>query len=152
MQVETVKDVLQWTREFHEYLASCMRHCSEGNESTRTKLLLDYLATHESNLARFIEGFTRSGDASVLNTWCYDYLDRHPIVRHEKCNNAFSNLNTDQTIGVILWQHQQVIALYRGLASRIDAPSVRELLDELLEVEEHEAQLMAHSTNRLADL
>lgn len=53
---------------------------------------------------------------------------------------------------VIIDQHQQVIELYRYLASRADIPSAKELLETLRSLEEHEVMRMAQSSNRFGDL
>jgi len=152
MQVETLKDVLNWSREFHQHLASCMHHCADQNESERAKLLLDYLADHEQKLVVVLDGFKKTADVKALNTWCLEYLDKHPIIRHEKCDKPFAQMNADEIITEITHQHGQVIELYRYLRGRDAAPSYRELLDQLLSLEEHEAMRMTQAANRLHDL
>lgn len=152
MQVETLKDVLNWTREFHQHLASCMRHCSGENESERAKLLLDYLSDHEQKLVEVLDGFLDSADEKALGTWCYEYLDKHPIVRHDKCDKPFAQMNADEIITEITHQHGQVIELYRYLRNRDAALSWQELLDQLLSLEEHDAMRMSQAANRLHDL
>ena len=32
MQVETIRDVLNWTVTFHKNLKDCLKHCSEQNK------------------------------------------------------------------------------------------------------------------------
>lgn len=152
MQVETLKDVLNWTREFHQYLASCMQHCADKNESERAKLLLDCLADHEQKLVEALDGLGKTADSKALNTWCLEYTDKHPIIRHEKCDKLFAQMNVDEIITEITHQHGQVIELYRYLRGRDAAPSYRELLDQLLSLEEHEAMRMTQAANRLHDV
>ncbi len=152
MQIETLRDVLNWTRGFHQHLASCMRHCAGENESERAKLLLDYLSAHEQKLVEVLDGFRETADVKALNTWCLEYLDKNPIVRHELCDKPFAEMNADEIITEIIHQHGQVIELYRYLRGRDAAPSCWELLDQLLSLEEHEAMRMAQAANRLHDL
>jgi len=152
MQVETLKDVLNWTREFHQHLANCMHHCASQNESKRAKLLLDYLADHEQKLVEVLDGYLETADAKALNTWCLEYLDKNPIVRHELCDKPFAQMNADEIITEITHQHEQVIELYRYLRGRDAAPSYRELLDQLLSLEEHEAMRMSKAAKHLDDL
>lgn len=68
MQVETLKDVINWTREAHQHLASCMQHCAGENESARAKLLLDYLTDHEQKLVKVLDEFEETANVSALNT------------------------------------------------------------------------------------
>jgi hypothetical protein len=59
MQVETLKDDLNWTREFHQHLASCSRHYASQNESARAKHLFGYLADHDQKLVKVLGGFKK---------------------------------------------------------------------------------------------
>lgn len=152
MQIETLKDVLHWTREFHQHLSQCLSHCAGKNTDERARMILAYLSDHEKALSQVISGFEASGDEQVLNTWCYEYVNKHPIVRHVHCDAAFADLDATQIMAVIVDQHQQVIELYRYLASRADIPSASELLEALRSLEEHEMMRMAQSANRFGDL
>lgn len=152
MQIETLGDVLDWTLAFHQNLSKCMAHCADKQENERAKLLLDYLSEQEKYLSTVIEGFQQSASTNALNTWCYEYLDKYPIVRHEKCTTPFSELSASEIIREVEYLHSQIIAFYRYLGSRADAPSARALLDQLTALEEHEAMRMTQSANRLEDL
>ena len=48
--------------------------------------------------------------------------------------------------------HDQVIALYRYLEGRADTPEARDLVRELLKLEEHEAMRLSQQINRARDL
>lgn len=152
MQVETLKDVLHWTREFHQHLSQCLSHCADKNTDERARMILGYLSDHEKTLSQLVSGFEKSGDEHALNTWCYEYVNKHPIVQHAHCDAPFADLDATQIMAVIVDQHQQVIELYRYLASRADIPSARELLEALRSLEENEMMRMAQSTNRFGDL
>ena len=103
MQVETLNDVMKWTREAHQYLANCMQHCAGKNEGARAKLLLGYLADHEQKLVKVLDEFEKTASANALNTWCVEYLHKHPITRHEKCEKPF-----------IMW-HEDTLNAQRAL-------------------------------------
>ncbi|MGF1759562.1 ATPase [Photobacterium sagamiensis] len=152
MQIETLRDVLHWTREFHQYLANCLQHGVDENESQRAKLLLQYLGEHEQKLVNVLTGFEKTADESALNTWCYDYLDKNPIHHDIQCESAFSQLDPADIITEIVTLHQQLTELYRYLQSRAESSSSQELLAQLAELEKHEAMLMVHSANRLQDM
>lgn len=139
MQIETLKDVLNWTREFHRYLATCMTRCADDNESERAKRLLEYLADHERKLVVAIDEFAEQASTSALKTWCYQYLDKRPIIRHGVCDKPFAEMNTEEITFEILHQHGQVIDLYDYLLSRAETPSTKNLLAQLLALEKHEA-------------
>ena len=152
MQIEPLKDVLNQTRNFHQHLASSLQNCKDRNQSERARLLLAYLAHHEQTLVEVLDGFSHSASANALNTWCYDYLENSSALRLDQSNQPFGQMNTGEIISEIVKQHNQIIDLYRYLYSRAPTPSIKDLLAQLLELEEHEAMRMAHSANRLEDL
>jgi hypothetical protein len=152
MEIETLKDVLQWTKDYHQKLADCMQHCADEQHSERSKLLLQYLAKHEHKLATVIEGFQTTGNEHALNTWCYEYFDKSPIDVHRQCDKPFAQMSTQEIIAAIEDMHQQLVFLYRYLSGRADIPSAIELLEQLTALEEHEAMQMVHAGNRLEDI
>ncbi|MGX5914020.1 ATPase [Aliidiomarina sp. Khilg15.8] len=152
MQVENLREVLLWTTAFHENLQECLQHCAKENTDERARMTLVYLADHEESLARVVKGFATTADSKALNTWCYDYLEKHPIVKHGHCDSPFKSLDTDHVMEKVVDQHEQVIGLYEHLYSRVDIDSAKELLDTIKDVEENEIKRMVHAANRLSDM
>lgn len=152
MQAENLKDVLDWTIDFHQQLSLCLADCAKKNESERAKLLLDYFAQHEQDLTKVITEFKKTASSNALNTWCYEYLDKHPIMKHKHTDIPFADLDTLKITETVMHMHQQVITLYRDLMAQIVVNSAHELLEELLSLEEHEAMRMTQSANRLEDM
>ncbi|SHF68148.1 hypothetical protein SAMN02745148_03278 [Modicisalibacter ilicicola DSM 19980] len=152
MQVETIGDVLDWTRAVHGNLADCMAHCSKGADQERVRMLLDYLAEHERELSRVLELTKQDASPSALHTWCYEYFERYPVKPHEQCNEDFRNMDTRDIMSAVLALHEKVTDLYRYLHSRAEVNSTRELLANLIELEEHEAMRMARDAGRMEDL
>lgn len=152
MQVETLRDVLHWTSEFHRHLSESFEHCADDNENVRAQLLLKYLSEHEAQLGHVIHEFEETSDEHALNAWCYEYLDKHPIIHHHYCDAPFAEYTTREIMNAISEQHQQVIELYRYLRNRADIPSAQELLDNLETFEEHGIMQMVQSANRLEDM
>ena len=152
MQIETLRDILHWTASFHQQLSECLSHCADNNTDQRARMMLQYLSEHENRLRKVVSGFEATGAVDALNTWCIEYLQKHPIVRHQQCNAPFKDLDATQVMNDVINQHQQVIELYRYLASRADIPSAQHLLDALSALEEHEVMLMVQAGNRFSDM
>ena len=152
MQVETLDDVLKWTSDYHQSLADRLDHSSGNNESERARLLLDYLSKHEASLARTVHESERTAEGKSLNTWCYEYLEKHQLVQRIHFDESFSNLNSAQIMDIVTDQHNQIIELYRYLYSRANIPETKTLLGALLELEQHEAMQMMQGANRLQDI
>ncbi|MEZ5529131.1 MAG: ATPase [Porticoccaceae bacterium] len=152
MQVETLKDVLHWTSRFHENLSEVLQLSSVETTNTRIQLLLGYLAEHEHKLAQVLEQFELTGNKNALDTWCYEYLDKTPIIQQKIGPHIFDDIDEDQIMLSVTTQHQQVIELYRYLLGRADIEPAKELLESLVSLEEHEAMVMSQAANRLHDI
>lgn len=152
MQIETLKDVIVWTQTFHQYLSACTKHCASKQLDERAKLLLEYLSEHEQKLVATLKAFETHSDAKALNTWCQEYLNKRPIKPHGKCSKPFARMSPDEVMTEIEHQHRQIIDLYRYLATRDAAFSTREMLEQLINLEQHEVMRMVHGANRINDL
>lgn len=152
MQVETLQDLLEWTRQTHKYMSDCLRECSGQQQEQRTKWLLQYLADHEKVLAKTLAFFEEQGDPKALHTWVYDYLGHTPVEPHRICKAPYAKMTFDEISASVFDVHNQVIDLYRYLQGRADIPEASALVDELLSMEEHETMLLAQQANRIRDL
>jgi hypothetical protein len=61
-------------------------------------------------------------------------------------------METRQVVATLLATHEKIIGLYRYLHSRAGVTSSRELLEQLMKLEEHEARRIARDTARMEDL
>lgn len=152
MQIKTIKDLIDWTRNLHGHLANCLAQGASEHGETKAKALLDYLATHEAELEKTLEGFETDGDAKALGTWIYDFLSQKPIETHRTCNLPYTKLDFNAIAHEIFDLHEQVIDLYKHLAERAEIPETSELLNNLLELERHEAMRFAREVGRMQDV
>jgi uncharacterized protein (DUF305 family) len=152
MQVETIRDVLNWTVLFHQNLKECLEHCAKQNKDERARMLLSYLADHEASLERMVQGFENDADENALSTWCYDYIAKHAIIKHGHCVSPFTALDVPHIMEKIVNHHEEVLELYTHLYSRVDIDSAKALLDKLHDVEENEIKRMVQSANRFSDM
>ncbi|MDR7089615.1 MULTISPECIES: hypothetical protein [Cellvibrio] len=149
MEIKTFSDLIGWTRQLHSYLAKYLADCSSKNEEERARLLLDYLAEHESKMEKMVAAFERQAEAEVMNTYIYDYLSHQPIQSNEI---PYVQLGFDSICQEVFDYHQQVIELYRDLEEKAVIPEAKDLLGSLLAMEQHEAMLLVRQTGRMNDL
>ncbi|MFC6673528.1 ATPase [Marinobacterium aestuariivivens] len=152
MKIETLKDVLHWTADLHRQLSRCLADCENRAVNERARLLLDFLEQHEEKLARVVSRFEEMASSNALNTWCYEYFDKNPESMAQICDTDYNRLEPEGVMARILEQHNQVIELYRYLRAQSGAASARDLLQNLIALEEHEAMQMAQGSNRLEDI
>ncbi|MCB1693629.1 MAG: ATPase, partial [Pseudomonadales bacterium] len=143
MKVETIADVIHWTREFHRLLSNCLQRGQSASKEERVRMLLGYLSEHESKLADVLEDFESRGETGALHTWSYDYLDDHPVKPHPDCDKAYDEMTAEEVMQQVEHEHNQIIGLYKHLRGRIDTPSAVDVIDQLISLEEHEAMRMS---------
>ena len=150
--VETLKDFLEWTQKFHQNSAVCMKACADENEDERAKMLLKYVSKNEKELATMIDRFTQTADKKALNTWAYEFFNKSTINKHNNCKELFEDLDALQVIDKVITQHNEIINFYRDLDSEAVVESAKELLEQLISLEESHIKQMVQSTNRMSDM
>ncbi|MDZ7782171.1 MAG: ATPase [Halioglobus sp.] len=152
MKIETIRDIIQWSRRYHREIARRLAASISGSEKERLRMLMRYLADHERGLIAVLDKFQEHGELSALNTWCYDYLESWPIEKHPQFDKPFVQMDTGELVGAIEHEHNQIVALYRHIREQVDSASAQELMDELISLEEHSAMQAVQSANRFEDL
>tara|TARA_R100000353_G_scaffold152212_1_gene110516 strand:+ start:1112 stop:1468 length:357 start_codon:yes stop_codon:yes gene_type:complete len=113
MDIRTFGELIDWTRDLHQNLASCLGHCATANEEERTKALLEYLSAHEAELARIVDEFERQSARNTLETRVYDYLKHNPIETHRTCDQPYAKLDFQGIYREVMDFHGQVMDLYQ---------------------------------------
>lgn len=152
MEIKTFKELIGWTRDLHGHLARCLSHCATRNEEERAQALLDYLASHESEIERIVNEFERQADTNALETRVYDYLSHHPIKTHRTCNEPYAKLDFNGICREVFDFHDQITDLYQTLVEKAEIPKVKELMESLLAMELNESKRLARQVGRMDDL
>lgn len=152
MEIKTFEDLIEWVRKLHAHLAISMKSSAESNGNEQARALLIYLSDHEQELTRITEEFERQADAKALKTRLYDYIEHKPIKRGPRPDTHYANMSYDEICAEIFHFHDEVIALYKALASKAEIPEAKALMEELQEMEEHEAMRLATQTGSGRDL
>lgn len=152
MKVESFRDLLDWTADYHQHLSNCFTQCASQHSDKRAAMLLNYLADKEMDLATRVRAFKDVGEDKALNTWCTEHIDKHPLMAEAACDNAFSQMNTSEIITEVEKQHQLIILLYQNLFDRSQPPERQELMAEVRDLEKEQAQQMTQGANRLEDI
>ncbi len=152
MSINTVEELIDWSRNMHGQLATCLAQSSKAHKDERAGALLDYLASHERKLETMVAGFEQHADPRALHTWVYDFLSHKPIKTPYSCDGHYAQLDFEQICREVFDVHHQVMDLYRDLTARVDIPEAKELLRSLLEMEEHEVMRLSQQVGRMGDL
>lgn len=152
MQVETMGDVMDWTQRAHARMAECLDNCARDTRGERLRMLLDYLSEHERRLAHVLELSKEDASRQALDTWAQEFFEKAPIKPEEACQEDFHDRDIASILQSVLAMHDKMVELYRYLAEKAHAPSTEQLLNSLLDLEQHEAMRMARDTDMLEDV
>lgn len=152
MQVESIKEALAWTQNFHQNLAGTLEAKKYESDDERTNMLLDYLTDCEESLVKDLESLKSAADSHVLKTWGYEYMENFPPKNALDHDGALANLGQEQVVKHVEERHNEVIELYEHLKSKAHVPEVYDFIDQVMELERNEAKKIAQSTNRLQGL
>lgn len=151
MRIETLEDIIEACRSQHQMLSEVLKTFTEESGNERAKLIFDYLSTHEQQVAHLLRRIAETAEPKALHTWVYEYLTQQsefaPLAA-----DTFAGKSADEIIASVFSFHQQASDLYRELKTQDDALSIRDVLDQLIELEQHEAMQMAQSLNRFHDM
>lgn len=152
MEIKTFEDLIHWVRDMHGFLSRSLRESAGHHDNEQARALLGYLSDHEQELVRITEEFERQADPRALSTRLYDYLKRRPVKVSDPADTHFVSLGFDEICEEIFRFHDQVIELYDSLAGKAEIAAVRELMESLREMEEHEAMRLARQVASSRDL
>jgi rubrerythrin len=152
MDIKTFGELIDWTRDLHAHLASSLSDGATKHEEERARALLDYLATHESEMERIVSEFERQGDPKALETRTYDYLSHNPIKSHRPGDERYTKLDFDGICREVFGFHDQIIELYKTLVEKADIPEAKELFESLLTMEQNESMRLARQVGQMQDL
>ncbi len=152
MEIRTFFDLIEWTRKLHANLAECLAHCASRHGDERASLLLEYLASHETEMEKIVAAFERQADSKAARTYVYDYMPHNPVTTHLVCDDHYTNLDADAISAEVFDFHEQVISLYRTLIGKAEIREAAELMQSLLDMEEHETKRLVRQVERMDDL
>jgi hypothetical protein len=152
MKIETLRDVLHWSQQLHAQLNTCLRHCEGTTKEERVRLLLSYLSEHEARLSRALATFEEEANTNALNTWCAEYIEKQPIERHKSCNMPLADLPIEEIILEVVHHHEQIVILYQHLEAYLPNGHAKQLLTDLIDLENHEAMQAVKHYQQLKDL
>lgn len=148
---EQVKDVLDYGIDLHMRLRDVYDQLGHQSEQTRVKMVLDYLSRHESNRQQAMQRFEAGTRRKVLDQWL-QYAPSSNIEQLLVDSNKCSNLTVDDVIAMAMRFDDALIALYRETATEIEDTKVREVFQNLAEMEYREKQRFVRDAEWVQDI
>lgn len=151
MRIETLEDIIHACRNQHQMLSDTLKQFTQESGSERARLLFDYLSSHEQHIAQLLRRIEETAEPKALHTWVYEYLTQQAEMS-QLPTDAFAGKSADDIVSMIFTFHKQASDFYQELKTQDDALSIRDVLDQLIDLEQHEAMQMAQSLNRFHDM
>ncbi|GAA6132986.1 hypothetical protein [Halopseudomonas sabulinigri] len=153
MKAETYRELIEWTQHMHGQLAKCMEAGAVSGETTeRMRWLLQYLADHERCMQQMVARFEQQADINVLDSWVYDHFTDNPRTRTLDLEVSFAGLDYDAICTRVFDLHNDALDLYRYLEGRAETAGGRELMQDLLAMEQHETLRLAEQAQRAQEM
>ncbi|MEH6563707.1 MAG: hypothetical protein V7756_00055 [Halopseudomonas sp.] len=153
MKAETYRDVIEWTQHLHGELATRLETGAvDARTSERLRLLLEYLAEHERRMQEMVQRFEEKADIKILDSWLYDHFTDNPRIRALDAGKSFAGMSYEEISAMVFDMHNDALELYRYLAGRAETADGRELMQELLAMEEHETLRLAEQAQRAQEM
>ena len=137
MRYEQVRDILDHAREFHKRLEEFYQNLAQNEAVARIKMLLEYLSRHEKFLEQGIANFEESASEQVLDTW-FQFTQDKETLKLPEAVNIKSHMSVEDVIRMGLELDDRLIRLYKDAAENAEVPEVKDVFNNLLEMEKEE--------------
>jgi len=148
---EQVKDVIEYSQEIHGRLAGFYNQLSENHQLNHVKMLLDYLKRHERNLADCLSQYEHDAAQQIMDTWLQYAPTRH-LEDRIKYFPIHSGMTLQEVIDIALDLDNALVELYRDVRDNVDTPELKEVFQNLIDLENNEKKRMVRDAMMLNDL
>lgn len=155
---EQLRDVLEFAIEIHQKLLDWVERARSHRQEKKVALLLDYLAEREKRLIGALRDYLKEleeEDPKVLQVWLPYPPDPNPLhemavrIAHLKVHDGMDFKEIDRTIVGFV---SELIDVLKGAYNENDDPDVREVLGNMIQLEEQEERQLARNISMMADL
>jgi rubrerythrin len=153
MTIKTIKDILNYAREFHTQLREFYSLLSSRSEKQRIKLLLDYMSQHEKYLEETLSRYIEKVSEQVLNNWFQYPPPQEIITNYDKKNiEKNENLTVDDVIEMAVKLDQLLLDLYNEIIKHSETDEMREVFTNLMEMEKRQELELVRDAQEWKDL
>jgi hypothetical protein len=147
---ENVDHVLSVLSEMHEHIAQVINELSGQARSDRRKMILNYLAEHQSKRATALAAYRRGADATLLKQWFQIPFPEDPL-------DLIASLRArapDETSidGLVSEIDTFMDRLLPHLRDRSETSNVKTLFQDLLDIETRERLLRSRALASFAQI
>ena len=150
MRFHTVKEILDWTRCFHDKLAEDYEQLAEEHERERVGMLLHYLAEHERALGEAIRHYEEDDIHDILGVAFAPDVEL-PSDLDALCK-APDTIDTASVLALALRFHEALEQVYQKLAETAPSERIKALFENISNHEVKEKLRTVRDAGRLEDV
>lgn len=151
MRYQTTADILQHASELHAALAARYERMEQDSRQERIRMLLDYLARHEKQMAELVARFGKEAAAGIRNAW-FKYAPEQEFLACVPMPVNVDQLGIDELVDAAIHLDDCIIDLYQLVAMRSDLPEARAAFQDLVRLERDAKKHLVRQAMGLADL
>lgn len=151
MHYQTVKDVVDHSRQLHQDISGLYAKLSEDQAQVRVGMLLEYLKRHEDNLEQSLDQFESDKSQKVLDSWL-QYTPEQDVSDVLVGLTISDHMSTDQVVDMAFKLDDFFIELYQEIIDHSASSSVKVVFQNLLDMEQQEKISMAKTALQLNDM
>jgi len=137
MNFETVADILDHAKKFHEELSRVYARLGEASEREKMKVLLNYMSRHEEHLVECLTAMESDASKLTLDTW-FKYTPKEPHCDCFKRAEIDPSMTFEEIIDGTLEVDKGLLDFYHAAVEKAVSPEVKEFFTEVLELEKRE--------------
>ncbi|MCD6527167.1 MAG: hypothetical protein J7K75_09280 [Desulfuromonas sp.] len=145
------KEILDYARNFHRQAGEFYQQLADKAQGARVKLLLDYIIRHEKHLEKALAEFEEGASSKALSTW-YQYSKEQRTFAPLDAILISPAMTTEDIMKIGTTIDNCLIASYKGVADTATTPEVREIFENLLQMEEQEKHVKARIALGINDM
>jgi len=152
MKVKTIQSLIDQIKESHNVLANMFHRGLRRSTDERVSGLLLYLYQHEKQLVKLVEKIEQKADSKALKTMMYTFDDAlSDSVEKVKSINICA-LTYDEAVEVVIDIHNTILGQLEYLMGRSSIREELDMLNILMDAEQHELKQMVQQVQRGTDI
>ena len=155
MDVTNFNQLISWTRQVHQQLATLLEQDAHLHHNERARLLLACLSEQQQRLGDTIKKFEESTKTQALDAYIpylYSAFEQLPINTQRLYTQSYAELTIAEISQVLFDAHQQMIDFYQHLVNESQVPEAKELVESLLALEQAAQKQMASHFEGIEDI
>lgn len=148
MKVQTVRDVVSWSANYHATLESQYLGLAAKAFDERICMLLEYLASHEHQIEVGLRRYLDTAPPGLLSTWSRSGPSLPQPTLLEELKSCLCCTSVEAITELAVRIHTTLGGMYSELVELAELENQRELLTALCDYEEAETRRMVRDTGR----